>query len=183
MSKLKIGFYSLYETEIQDSYVGTILITDSYGIPLEFKCTHSVKATSIQKALYGERLKPYIGIELCGVPLIKSITNSPDFLFVDTEYLLTIRTKITTPVILIGKADKEKLETPEEYNKDGKILIAHEYNTFEPVEIQYHPEFEKDNKNTLEGVFSICTNFDLTEPFARMKKSVEILGKSDSKFK
>ena len=77
MSKLKIGFYSLYETDTKDSFVGTLLITDSYGIPLEFKCTHSVKATPIQRALYGERLQPYIGIELCGVPLMKSVINVP----------------------------------------------------------------------------------------------------------
>ena len=183
MSKLKIGFYSLYETEIADSYVGTILITDSYGIPLEFKCTHSVKATGIQKALYGDRLKPYIGIELCGVPLIKSITNSPDFIFVNSDYLLAIRKKIDTAVILVNRVDKEKEEHPEEFDKEGKILIAHEYNNFEPVEIQYHPDFAKDNKNSLEEINAVCTNFDLIEPFERMKKSVEILGKSDSKFK
>ena len=183
MSKLKIGFYSLYETDIKDSYVGTLLITDSYGIPLEFKCTHSVKATAIQKALYGERLQPYIGIELCGVPLMKSITNSPDFLFVNENYLLTMRGKISTPVILIARADKENQDKPEEFAKEGKLLVAHEYNNFEPVEIQYNQDFAKDTKATLEDVNTISANFDLIEPFERMKKSVEILGKTDSKFK
>ena len=183
MSKFKIGFYSLFETDVKDSYVGTILITDSYGIPLEFKCTHSVKATAIQKALYGERLQPYIGIELCGGPLIKSLTNSPDFIFVTAPYLLTMRSKITTPVILINRKEKEKETEPEEYIKTGKIIIEHEYNTYEPLEIQYHPDFAKDNKNTLEIIQTVCANFDLAEPFERMKKSVEILGKTDSKFK
>ncbi len=183
MSKLKIGFYSLYETDVKDSYVGTLLVTDSYGIPLEFKCTHSVKATAIQKALYGERLQPYIGIELCGIPLLKSITNSPDFLFVNENYLLTIRQKATTPVILINRTDKENKTNAEEYAKTGKILITHEYNTFDPVELQYHPDFSKDNKSTLEDINSVSANFDLIEPFERMKKSVEILGKTDSKFK
>jgi len=61
--------------------------------------------------------------------------------------------------------------------------LLHEYDTFAPVEIQYHPDFAKDNKNTLKIVYSVCANFDLIEPFERMKKSVEILGKTDSKFK
>jgi len=183
MSKLKIGFYSLYETEIQDSYVGTLLVTDSYGIPIEFKCTHSVKATAIQKALYGERLQPYIGIELCGVPLTKSITTSPDFLFVNEPYLLAMRHKITTPVIIINKPNGENTMSTEEYLKSGKIIVVHEYNNFAPVEIQYHPDYAKDGKTTLESINEISANFDLIEPFERMKKSVMILGKTDSKFK
>ncbi len=183
MSKLKIGFYALYETEIQDSYVGTLLVTDSYGIPLEFKCTHSVKVTAIQKALYGERLQPYIGIELCGVPLMKSITISPDLLFVNAPYLLTMRQKITTPIILINRPDGESMMSTEEYLKSGKIIVVHEYNNFPPVEIQYHPDFAKDSKTTLENINEVSANFDLIEPFDRMKKSVEILGKTDSKFK
>ena len=185
MSKKKIGFVSLYETDVKDSYVGTVLITDHYGIPLEFKCTHSVKATAIQKALYGERLEPYIGIELCGAPLLKSITNSPDFLFINVPYLIALRKKMDVPMILINRASKEEV-TGEiiENTREGKILIVNEYGTYEPVEIEYHPEyFKKDSASTMEEIKLVFTNFDLFEPFERMKKSVEILGKSDSKFK
>ena len=185
MSKKKIGFVSLYETEVKDSYVGTVLITDHYGIPLEFKCTHSVKATAIQKALYGERLEPYIGIELCAIPLLKSITNTPDFIFVNVPYLIAIRKKIDVPTILINRASKEEV-TGEimENTKEGKILVVNEYGTYEPVELEYHPDYlKKDTANSLEDIKSVFTNFDLYEPFERMKKSVEILGKSDSKFK
>ncbi len=183
MSKLKIGFYSLYETDTKDSFVGTLLITDNYGIPLEFKCTHSVKATAIQRALYGERLQPYIGIELCGVPLMKSVINVPDFLFVNAPYLLSMRTKVNTAVVLINKAEQKDAEQKTGEKSEGKIILAHEYNTFEPVEISYNPDFPKDVKNTSESVKTVFENFDLTEPFERMKKSVEILGKTDQKFK
>ncbi|MEI6488251.1 MAG: hypothetical protein WCP52_04780 [Bacteroidota bacterium] len=184
MSRKKIGFVSLYETEVRDSYVGTVLITDHYGIPLEFKCTHSVKATAIQKALYGERLEPYIGIELCGVPLLKSITNTPDFLFINIPYLVGIRKKIDLPTILISRAEKNKDTESSANTGDEKILIVNEYDTYEPIEIEYHPDFAKHDSNlTLEEIQLVFANFDLFEPFDRMRKSVEILGKSDSKFK
>lgn len=187
MSRKKIGFVSLYETEVKDSFVGTVLITDHYGIPLEFKCTHSVKATAIQKALYGERLEPYIGIELCGLPLLKSITNTPDFLFVNLPFLLAIRKKIDVPAALINRATVLKQEGSEELelkNNDEKISVTNEYGTYEPIEIEFHPDhLKKDMAACLEEIKTVFTNFDLYEPFERMKKSVEILGKSDSKFK
>ena len=185
MQKLKIGFLSLYQTDLADSFVGTLLITDSYGIPLEFKCTHAVKATAIQKALYGERLKPYIGIELCGVPLLDSITNYPSVIFIDLQYFIAIRSKIDAPVILINKAIDEIKNKPEDelLETENKIFIEHEYESFEPIVIQSHPDFKKDVTDFLEQIKAVFNNFDLLEPFARMQKSVEILGKSDSKFK
>ena len=71
-----------------------------------------------------------------------------------------------------------------ENTKEGKILVVNEYGTYEPVELEYHPDYlKKDTTNSLEDIKSVFTNFDLYEPFERMKKSVEILGKSDSKFK
>lgn len=62
-----LGFLSIEESEEKDRYIGCLLITDLNGVPQEFRCTHPVKPTSMQKPLYGKSLVPYIGIELCGV--------------------------------------------------------------------------------------------------------------------
>jgi len=186
MKKLKIGFISLFETDTKDSFVGTLLVTDNYGIPLEFKCTHAVKATAIQKALYGERLQPYIGIELCGVPLIKSINNYPDIVFINLPYMMAIRSQVEYPVFLINSAVEEirkRKEEEEITETDNKIFLEHEYETFEPIVIQSHPDYKKEIGKYTDEIKSIFSNFDLSEPFDRMQKSVEILGKSDSKFK
>lgn len=67
-----IGFLSLIETEAKDGYLGALLVTDARGIPQEFRCTHPVKPTTVQKSLYGDTLLPHIGINLCGIPLIKA---------------------------------------------------------------------------------------------------------------
>jgi hypothetical protein len=65
-----LGFLTLQETLNKDGYIGAILITDTGGVPQEFRCTHPVKPTVIQKPLYGDTLEPYIGVNLCGVPLV-----------------------------------------------------------------------------------------------------------------
>ena len=104
MDNKKIGFYSLYETAALDSYVGAILITNENGIPLEFKCTHSVKPTAIQKSLYGNKLKPFIAINLCAIPLIFDISNKPEILFIDIPEILSLRTDIEIPTILLRRA-------------------------------------------------------------------------------
>ena len=65
-----LGFLALYETSGNEGYLGAILVTNNQGVPQEFRCTHPVKPTNIQKPLYGNTLEPYIGITLCGAPLI-----------------------------------------------------------------------------------------------------------------
>ena len=99
-----LGFLALYETSGQEGYLGAILITDQQGIPQEFRCTHPVKPTTIQKPLYGNTLQPYIGIKLCGIPLIESIQNKPSLLVVREEFLLDVRPACPFPVVAIRKA-------------------------------------------------------------------------------
>ena len=77
-----LGFLALHQTSSKDGYLGAILITDLHGIPQEFRCTHLVKPTIIQKPLYGNTLQPYIAVNLRGIPLIESIQKKPSLIVV-----------------------------------------------------------------------------------------------------
>jgi len=71
-------FTHLYETDVKDSYVGTLLVTDSYGIRLNSNVHTPVKATAIQKALYGERLQHILVLSYAVFPLLNQLPF-PDF--------------------------------------------------------------------------------------------------------
>ncbi len=180
MGKQKLGFFSLYATEVTDSYVGSLLVTDEFGIPLEFKCTHAVKPTAIQRSLYGDKLQPYVAITLCGIPLINSIGNKPDMLFVNIPYILGIRPNIEISTLLIRRAGESiNLQSDEDDSEKHKI----ESGLYQAVILQTHPSYKEEAMRLNGEINLLFNNFDLIEPFERMKKSVEILGKSDSKFK
>src|SRR4030042_5256124 len=93
-----LAFFAIYKTSSNDGYLGAVLVTDLQGIPQEFRCTHLVKPTAIQKPLYGDTLEPYIGVNLCGIPLIESIQNKPSLIMVHREFLLGVRTASPCPV-------------------------------------------------------------------------------------
>jgi hypothetical protein len=182
MEKQKIGFFSLYDTDTADSYVGALLVTDDNGIPLEFKCTHSVKPTAIQKSLYGDKLKPYIAITLCGVPLLNNISNKPDILFINIPFILGLRPEIETPTFLIRRTG-ESINLQTEENETEKQKIESESGEFQAIILQTHPDNKEESKSLNGTINQLFNNFDLIEPFDRMKKSIEILGKNDTKFK
>ena len=119
------------------------------------------------------------------IPLLKSISNQPEIVIVNLQYLLSIRNSFDKPTILIKRAgDSINLESDNIKDKEGrKERIENESGSFQPIVIQSHPDFSDDLNNIRGELNMTFNNFDLVEPFERMKKSVEILGKSDSKFK
>ena len=89
-----LGFLELCKTSTEDGYLGAVLVTDIQGVPKEFRCTHPVKPSSIQKPLYGKALEPYIGVNLCGIPLVQSTQLSPSLLLVSKELKLKNQAQI-----------------------------------------------------------------------------------------
>ena len=183
MEKQKIGFLSLYEIETSDTFVGSLLVTDNNGIPIEFKCTHAVKPTAIQKTLYGDKLIPYIGITLCGIPLINSISNKPEIICVNVPFILDIRTEVKTPTLLIRRAGEVISLGSDNQTDNEKHRIEDDLGNFQPIIIQSHQDNKEEAKTYIPLINELFNNFDLIEPFDRMKKSIDILGKSDNKFK
>src|SRR3990172_4221450 len=94
-----LGFFTPTKTVAQDGYLGAILIINQQGVPQEFRCTHPVKPTAIQKPLYGDVLEPYIGVDLCGVHLVRSLHTKPSLILVPREFLLDIRNSCPCPVL------------------------------------------------------------------------------------
>lgn len=179
-----IGFLALNETSAHDGYLGAILITDLQGIPQEFRCTHPVKPTTIQKPLYGKTLEPHIGVNLCGIPLFKSIQNTPSLILVHRENLIGVRIAIPCPVVFIRRAG-EVIEVKTSDNSETTLKrerIDCSTGRFQPIVFASHPDFNDDltiAKEVLEKIFSYL---DPIEPFERMSKAIEVLSKQDERF-
>lgn len=179
-----LGFLALYETSPHDGYLGALLVTDLQGVPQEFRCTHPVKPTSLQKPLYGNTLEPYIGVDLCGIPLLQSIQNKPSILIVQKEFLLGVRKGIARPVVFIRRAGEAIEITPiddSEHNQK-KERVESPTGRFQPIVLVSHPEFADDVANVRETVEKVFGYLDLIEPFDRMTKAVDLLAKQDKRF-
>lgn len=182
--KKLLGFLALYETTTQDGYMGAILVTDLQGIPQEFRCTHPVKPTTIQKPLYGNTLEPYIGVNLCGIPLIQSIQSKPSLIIVHKEFLLGVRTATPCPVIFIRRAG-EAIEVTMSDNSETTLRrerIDSSTGRFQPIVFASHPGFDDDITFAREILEKIFSYLDPVEPFERIIKAIEVLAKQDKRF-
>ncbi|MBC7230648.1 MAG: hypothetical protein H5T74_09705 [Actinobacteria bacterium] len=182
--KSLIGFLTLLSAPDDGGYLGALLVTDKGGIPAEFRCTLPVKPNAIQKPLYGEKLEPYIGVELCGLPLLQSISNTPSLIIVNKEYLLKIRENISYPLVFIGRAG-EVIEV-EQADGSGKGLsrfrVTCNTGRFQPIVCSPHPDFEQDQEMSMNFIGSVFSHLDLLEPFERIERAIEVLREKEQRF-
>lgn len=176
-----IGFLTLHETD-GDDYLGAYLITDFEGLPKEFRCTHSITPDDVQKALYGNSLPSYIGVELCGKPLIQSSKNRPRIIIVDKSFLLKLSDHSSYPIVFVNRVKNgDDLTDVEEYGSEYQIerLKSNHYED-ETLEIVKKREESPDSNQLMK---KICYEFDIFEPFDRMINAIESLRQKSSRFR
>jgi len=159
------------ETTQSGGYVGAILVTDQIGIPQEFRCTHRVVATKVQQQLYGGTLKPHIGIELCGLPLLKEIKSKPNLIILKDSFLLALREKHEIPTIFLSRAEGI-IETSDTKSSSEKLE-----GDFEPIIVKTHQGCNSDLNDAMSHLRSL--RLDPLEPFVRIQTALQALAEQE----
>lgn len=164
-----VGFLTLHN--IDASYLGSLLITNCKGIPEEFRCTSPIMPDDVQRSLYGEAFLSHIGVEICGKPLIRSVGHKPNLIFVNRPFLLYLNGHTSCPIVFVQVVDTG--ETPTLFGSEYQSEVITPSNSrFKTVEIVK----KIDKKGKIRAlVEQLLFEFDVTEPFERMKKAVETM--------
>ena len=86
-AKLSLG-YVLSLSVAEDVFMGGAIVTDAHGLPLEFRYTEPVRATKLQRILYGDVLEKYIHGDVIAGSLIGRLEQKPDLFLVSEPALL-----------------------------------------------------------------------------------------------
>lgn len=166
-----IAFVSL--AEVEDGVMrGGILVTDSNGKPVEFRCTSSIHPNSVQRTLYGSTLMPHIAVELVGEPLLQAVQASPDVVLVQQEEFLALRRRTKKPLLLARKQGKDIQVAAESSRKQVVELLSSDSGKFAPVVVTCHWDYPDDIRECKDGLGRVFSNCDLVEPFERVKTAL-----------
>lgn len=180
-----LAYFAVRSTQDEEGYIGAILVVDNHGIPKEFRCTHPVRPTLVQKALYGNNLERHIGFELCGKPLLGELTSHPVACLVESPRMLGLRESVPLPVIHVQRLG-ETLGVSSQTEGDSGDLVERlhsEANDFQPLAIHCYTGFENDIVETLSALRHVFQYVDLIEPFERLTTAVTVLGERDERFR
>ncbi len=179
----QLAFFAVRRTHDEQGYIGAILVTDSRGIPAEFRCTHPVKPSSVQRALYGGNLESYISIDLCGKPLVGSLTSKPLVCLVESAELVSLRDIVDLPILHAQRSANVLVEAHGMDKENGLRVIDMPSPNAEPLTIICHPDWTQDLGIAKVALERASHHVDLLEPFERISTSLTILAERDNRFK
>jgi hypothetical protein len=93
--------YLLSLTVAENVFMGGAMVTDAYGLPLEFRYTEPVRATKLQRVLYGDVLETYIHTDVILANLLERMEQKPPlYLVSDSAFLSALDRRGRTVVWL-----------------------------------------------------------------------------------
>lgn len=176
-----IGFLSVESTSDNAGLIGAILVTDERGYPLEFRCTTPVRPTAIQKTLYGALLKPYVSVELCGKRLLAEVQRKPALVVTPSQDLLPLSSE-QVPIVTVLRAG-EVIETESLAKSLDRERVESASGRFQPVILLSRPDQQQELAPAKAILNELFRNFDLLEPFDRIKTALKALAESDPKYR
>lgn len=91
MATGKLGIGYVLSLSVADSvFMGGAMVTDASGLPLEFRYTEPVRATKLQRVLYGDVLEKYIHGDVIAANLVGRLEQKPDLFLVSDPALLMV---------------------------------------------------------------------------------------------
>ena len=185
--QILVAFLAVRPTQDGEGYLGGLLVTDETGIPQEFRCTHPLRPTAPQKALYGDTLKPHIFNQLVGLPLIRASTTSPVFCCVEEPILLQLGDDVNLPVVHLQRLGEvlavdapqaNGLKSPQKPRRIDSERVG-----FQPISANFGHGHEPDLETILDDLQRVFNQIDLLEPFDRITTAINTLVERDDRFR
>ena len=208
-----IAYFAMRSTLCGEGHFGAALVVDAKGIPLEFRCSVPVRPSAIQTALYGDRIRDYTAFNLCGQPLLESLTVKPTVCLVESESQFDLQGYVSIPVFHAYRADsssdgdsgngdrggsaqyRQLLQShrPSEHaavrndetNNEGgeERVILHSPANFAPVVLRSYPNWNRSLEDLLPDLRRLFGSIDLVEPFDRITVGCRLLCQEDERYK
>jgi hypothetical protein len=165
---------------------GGYLILNTAGRPLEFHCTAPVRPSRAQEILYGATLQAYLYGEQIGQALLEKAKTTPLVVFTDAQAVLTVRGFTSLPVACVmtqdaapatetdGNAPARRVRLDEGRNGPPSPF-ALRLHTFDVGKHQLAvlKDHAEDAQLIAQRWEPLAADFDLREPFGRIREAVD----------
>jgi len=172
------------EHEAQGAF-GGYLVLNTAGRPLEFHCTAPVRPSRAQEILYGATLQAYLYGEQIGQALLEKAKTTPLVVFTDAPAVLTVRGFTPLPVACVLSSDGEPATQAD--GQPERRWRRDEQHTSPPTpfalrlhsfRVGSHPlavlhDHAEDAELVAERWQSLADDFDLREPFSRIREAID----------
>lgn len=169
-----LGFLAHYVTP-QRAYYGGLLVTNTRGVPKEFRHSEAIKPSRLQASIYGDSLDSSLGSDAIAPALYNGLTLKPDILFIEKDgrdLFGTFLQQYTPSGFLVTLSDPE-LALPDylTLSMDGDLLEPVDYDLRGSNAERVYAYLEDPTENSVSRqVLNLAQKrMNLFSPFARIR--------------
>jgi hypothetical protein len=174
--KTSVG-YVLSLAVADQVFMGGAMVTDTAGLPLEFRYTEPVRATKLQRVLYGDVLEKYIHGDVIAANLIGKLEQKPEiFLTADPTLASVLQAAGKKTAALTATRVAPLKEFGAEQASDENEYLLQLSETGSPVRVIVAPQTEAARRAEITSVLvGLSRSMDLLEPLMRVETAIRML--------
>lgn len=166
--------YLVVQADDGGTYVGGLMVTDTSGLPIDFRFTDPVTPTRLQRALYGGVLDRYLRTEVVLRTLMDALEQPPTLLVVDDPSLLDEPIDIC-PMAFVGTSRSEALGAVGTRSGQGSsTFLLQTGETGHPLRVTL-PSESGDEELVGAALTELGTRMDVLEPLERVRAALAVI--------
>ena len=177
-----IGYITI---DLQEDYFrGAALVTDSRGIPTDFRYTEPVRPTKIERILYGNALDIYLREDIILDNLLNAVQTKPSMWILSDEELIDPVQRISRlPALVIAASARSPLEQSGQCEPTGEngVFMLQADNISAPLRLTVSEENVSKISQFAQFLTAAAENMELTEPFTRITRALEAVAETEPK--
>lgn len=175
-AKTTVG-YVLSMAVADNVFMGGAMVTDTQGLPLEFRYTEPVRATKLQRVLYGDVLEKYIHGDVVAANLIGRLEQKPElFLVADAALLPALGASGKKAALLLPTRLPPLKEWGAEQTVADDELLLQVSDAGSPIRVRFAGDVDAARKaECVRALSELSRTMDALEPLARLEAAVRML--------
>lgn len=160
------------------SYLGGLLVTDTSGIPLDFRYTEPITPTRLQSILYGKSLEPHLKEEVIQKTLLKELKTPPDlFILSVAELSGGWSGEAKYPVLAVQKSQESPLaKVGDAFRAGPRDMLIQLAEGAAPLRVMFAASVDPAaQEQAVVKLLEAGYHMDLTEPLERVTAALQSL--------
>ena len=177
-----IGYITI---ESQENYFrGAALVTDSRGIPVDFRYTEPVRPTKLERILYGSALDIYLREDIILDNLLGAVETRPTLWIVSDEELIGPVQKMSKlQAVSLASSARAPMEQSGQCEPTGEsgVFMLQADNISAPLRLTVSPDNASKVSQIAQQLTSAAEGMELLEPFTRISRAIEAVTETEAK--
>ncbi len=170
-----LGYLTAAETE-PSLFIGAAMTVDPFGLPVEFRYTEPVRATPLQRILYGSALHRYLCREVIASTLLQAMETHPEVWIVQDEMLLEPLEAMRAPVVMLFPTEMAPMSDLGATMPagDGEMLVQLSL-AGAPLRVRFGNEDTGWQRQAIQALTEAARTMDVLEPLERLQHAVRVV--------